>query len=93
MDFAVMLSDERIQAMAKAGLWPDRLITDCLDEAVADCPHKVAVVDHMTAQLLLGLLLEVQSSIATCFRNRCCESVWSNHWSYPESPKNTRLLR
>ncbi|MCZ6841566.1 MAG: cyclohexanecarboxylate-CoA ligase [SAR324 cluster bacterium] len=46
MDFAVMLSDERIQAMAKAGLWPDRLITDCLDEAVADCPHKVAVVDH-----------------------------------------------
>ena len=46
MDFATMLTENRAQAMTKAGLWPNRLITDCLDEAAAACPDKVAVVDH-----------------------------------------------
>jgi len=41
-----MLNEERIRAMREAGLWPDRLLTDYLDEALARHPDKVAITDR-----------------------------------------------
>jgi cyclohexanecarboxylate-CoA ligase len=41
-----ILPPERARAMRAAGLWPDRLITDYLDQADARRPDHVAVVDH-----------------------------------------------
>ncbi len=46
MDLGVILDQGRIDAMTAAGLWPNRIITDYLDDAVARNPDKVAVVDH-----------------------------------------------
>ena len=45
MQFDPILSPERTEAVKAAGFWPDRLITDYLDEALAACPDKVALVD------------------------------------------------
>lgn len=44
MSIAIQLSESRRAAMHAAGLWPDRLLTDYLDEAVRDTPEKVAIV-------------------------------------------------
>ena len=44
MDFAVMLPQDRVQAMTESGLWPNRLVTDVLDDARATCADKVALV-------------------------------------------------
>jgi cyclohexanecarboxylate-CoA ligase len=41
-----ILSAERARAMRATGLWPDRLITDYLDQAVAQRPDAVAIVDQ-----------------------------------------------
>jgi len=46
MDFAVMLPQERVKAMTESGLWPDRLVTDVLDDARAACADQVALVAH-----------------------------------------------
>jgi cyclohexanecarboxylate-CoA ligase len=46
MPFTIQLSDSRRAAMHAAGLWPDRLFTDYLDEAVCDTPDKIAVVAY-----------------------------------------------
>ena len=40
-----MLNHERIEAMRAAGLWPDRLLIDYLDDAVGHHPDHVAVTD------------------------------------------------
>ena len=40
-----MLNHERIEAMRTAGLWPDRLLIDYLDDVVGDHPDHVAVTD------------------------------------------------
>jgi len=40
-----MLTTERIDAMRSAGLWPNRLLTDYLDRAVAEHPDQVAITD------------------------------------------------
>ena len=45
MRFDPILPLERADAMKSAGFWPGRLITDYLDEALAACPDKVALVD------------------------------------------------
>jgi cyclohexanecarboxylate-CoA ligase len=49
MSFAIQLSEARRAAMHAAGLWPDRLMVDYLDEAVAENPGSVAVVGTRTA--------------------------------------------
>lgn len=46
MIFDPILPQERIAAMEAKGLWPDRLITDYVDEAVASTPDRVAVTDY-----------------------------------------------
>ncbi len=43
MEFDIILPQSRIDAMAKAGLWPDRDILDYLDEAVAATPERTAI--------------------------------------------------
>lgn len=48
MDFAEIIPESRRRAMTKAGLWPNRLVTDYLDEAMAACPDQVALVAHST---------------------------------------------
>ena len=45
MNFDPILPRERIDAMRAAQLWPDRLITDYLDDAAAARPDHVAVTD------------------------------------------------
>ena len=43
MDLGVILPDSRIEAMREAALWPDRIILDYLDDAVATAPEKTAI--------------------------------------------------
>ncbi|MFP6680688.1 MAG: AMP-binding protein [Gammaproteobacteria bacterium] len=52
MNFSPILTQERIAAMNAAGLWPDRLVSDQLDEVAAHDPETIAVVDNnsMTGQ-------------------------------------------
>ena len=52
MNFAPILTQERIAAMNAADLWPDRLVSDQLDEVAAHNPETIAVVDNnsMTGQ-------------------------------------------
>ena len=45
MIFDPILPPSRIDAMRRAGQWPDRIITDYLDEAVAQRPDMIAVTD------------------------------------------------
>ncbi len=45
MDFGVILSQNRIEAENKRGLWPNRIITDYLDDAAHDFPDRVAIAD------------------------------------------------
>lgn len=46
MEHQAILPPERIRAMDEAGLWPNRLILDYLEEHVAKRPDKAAFVDH-----------------------------------------------
>ncbi len=46
MDFQPILPDARIARLTASGLWPGRLFTDALDEAVASDPQALAIVDH-----------------------------------------------
>lgn len=46
MKIESMLSTARIDAMAAAGLWSNRLVCDYLDEAAAANPAAVAIVDN-----------------------------------------------
>ncbi|MEQ9641612.1 MAG: AMP-binding protein [Alphaproteobacteria bacterium] len=45
-DRAVMLSDERIEAMRVTGLWPDKLMLDFLDQWVASQPDRTVITDR-----------------------------------------------
>jgi cyclohexanecarboxylate-CoA ligase len=45
VEFAPILPAERKERMTALGLWPNRLVTDCLDDAAAACPDQVAIVD------------------------------------------------
>ncbi|HCU89706.1 MAG TPA: cyclohexanecarboxylate-CoA ligase, partial [Gammaproteobacteria bacterium] len=53
MDFAPILPKRRIMAMRRAGVWPDRLVTDYLDEAARRDSAAPAVVENnsMTGQV------------------------------------------
>ena len=46
MKFDPILPQERIDAMVSQGLWPNQLITDHMDDAVATSPDQVAVTDY-----------------------------------------------
>jgi len=46
MDLGVILSEERIAQSRAAGWWPDRLILDYLDDALAARPDHAAIVDN-----------------------------------------------
>jgi cyclohexanecarboxylate-CoA ligase len=43
MEFDAVLIPSRRAAMVERGLWPDRTINDALDDALIECPDKVAV--------------------------------------------------
>lgn len=45
MKIQPQLTQTRIDAMTKAGYWPNRVLTDYLDDAVAAYPDRVAVTD------------------------------------------------
>jgi cyclohexanecarboxylate-CoA ligase len=45
MTFAIQLDASRRAAMRASGLWPDRLFTDFLDEALREAPDALAIVD------------------------------------------------
>ncbi|MEC9248640.1 MAG: AMP-binding protein, partial [Pseudomonadota bacterium] len=45
MNFNTMLSSERARHSADKGLWPNRILTDYLDEVVRTAPTRIAVVD------------------------------------------------
>jgi cyclohexanecarboxylate-CoA ligase len=70
MSFAIQLSESRRAAMHAAGLWPDRLVIDYLDEALRDTPQKVAIVarnvtDGVTSRLSYAQLGAHVERIAT----------------------------
>ncbi len=44
--YDIILPRSRVEAMAGSGLWPDRLIVDYLDDAVAAVPDKIAISAH-----------------------------------------------
>ena len=46
MNFSPILSEQRIAAMNKDGLWPDRLVTDYLDKVATQDPTATAVIDN-----------------------------------------------
>ena len=46
MELGTILSPQRIAAARSAGLWPDRLLTDDLDEHARARPDQVAITDH-----------------------------------------------
>jgi len=48
MTFAIQLEPARGEAMRASGLWPGRLFTDDLDEALRDTPDALAIVAHRT---------------------------------------------
>lgn len=48
MDLQVILPPERVAAMTKAGYWHGKTIIDCLDEAAAQLPEKIALVGRST---------------------------------------------
>jgi cyclohexanecarboxylate-CoA ligase len=45
MDFAAIIPESRSEAMTRSGAWPNRLITDYLDDAARGRPEQVALVD------------------------------------------------
>jgi cyclohexanecarboxylate-CoA ligase len=49
MTFQISLSDARLRAEKARGLWPDRVLTDYLDEAVAARPDQVAIAGTNSA--------------------------------------------
>jgi len=44
--FEPLLTPARVNDMTARGLWLNRLVTDCLDDAVAAAPDSLAIVDH-----------------------------------------------
>src|SRR6185369_14708651 len=50
MSFPIQLTEARRAAMHAAGLWPDRLLIDYLDEAVAEAPDRVAIVGSQAGE-------------------------------------------
>ena len=46
MELQAILPESRIQEMARAGHWPDRLVLDYLDDALAEGPDRPAITDH-----------------------------------------------
>ncbi len=46
MNFHPILTAERIADLTRRGLWPNRLVSDLLDEAAAAAPESTAIVDH-----------------------------------------------
>ena len=48
MEFDPILPPSRVAAGRQSGLWPDRLLTDYLDEAVSANPDRVAIVECRT---------------------------------------------
>jgi len=49
MAFQIDLSDARLRAEKARGLWPDRLLTDYLDEAVKAVPDQIAITGANSA--------------------------------------------
>lgn len=49
MQFDPILPESRIKETTAAGFWSERTMNDFLDEAAADCPDQVAIVDHNSA--------------------------------------------
>jgi cyclohexanecarboxylate-CoA ligase len=49
MSIVKLLPKQRIEAAEATGLWPNRLITDYLDDAVARHPDKTAIVGYKSA--------------------------------------------
>jgi cyclohexanecarboxylate-CoA ligase len=45
MSFDPIIPPQRLQAMREQGLWPERLLTDYLDDAARERPEQVAVTD------------------------------------------------
>jgi cyclohexanecarboxylate-CoA ligase len=56
MTFAIQLGEARRAAMRAAGLWPDRLMTDYLDEAALNTPDRTAIVAHSASDGLMSRL-------------------------------------
>jgi cyclohexanecarboxylate-CoA ligase len=46
MDSGLRLTDERIEAMTRDGLWQDRTVVDFLEENLRRCPDQTYVTDH-----------------------------------------------
>ena len=46
MDLQAILPEARIREMTEAGLWPDKLVLDYLDDAVAGGPDRPAIVGY-----------------------------------------------
>lgn len=46
MDLGVILTEERISAMEAEGAWPNRILVDYLDEALARDPERPAVITY-----------------------------------------------
>ena len=49
MGFQIYLTDSRRQAMAKSGLWPNRVLTDYFDDALRAVPDRTAVTGTNSA--------------------------------------------
>jgi len=49
MAFQIHLSEARLRAERARGLWPDRILTDYLDEAVKAAPNQVAITGAISA--------------------------------------------
>jgi len=49
MAFQIHLSEARLRAEKAHGLWPDRILTDYLDEAVKAAPNQVAITGANSA--------------------------------------------
>ncbi|MEM7407341.1 MAG: AMP-binding protein, partial [Pseudomonadota bacterium] len=45
-DSGMMLTDARVERMARRGLWKNRTILDFLDDRLTHCPDQVYVTDH-----------------------------------------------
>ncbi len=48
MDLQAILPEARIRAMTEAGLWPNKLVLDYLDDAVAGDPERLAIVGYQS---------------------------------------------
>jgi cyclohexanecarboxylate-CoA ligase len=46
MPFAIQTRPEHLDAFKRGGLWPNRLLTDYFDDALATAPDRTAVIGH-----------------------------------------------